>query len=84
MDAFEAIRQVARRERERAPGFALASVNGESSSGLVSLAAGTRDYDMTQVGGLDDLSSSQDGETVLYLSGPMPAVVGRSPFYRGR
>jgi hypothetical protein len=37
---------------------------------------------MTEVGDLG-LSSGNTGETVLYLSGPMPVVLGRSPYYRG-
>jgi len=78
----DALRAAARRERERTPGFGLGTVEGEPAGGLAQVRAGARQHAMTEVGDMG-LSSGNAGETVLYLSGPMPVVLGRSPYYRG-
>ncbi len=78
----DGLRSVARRELERTPGFSLGTVEGDSQAGLSDVRVGDREHAMTGLGGLASTGFAA-GESVVVLTGPMPMVLGSSPFYRG-
>ena len=78
----DALRSVARRELERTPGFSLGTVDAEPAEGLSDVRAGDREHAMTGLGTVADGEAAR-GDTVICLTGPMPLVLGRSPYYRG-